>query len=139
MRKLISYAGKPLCLLLLVSFVLLDLTMSVHSAKAGLIGTETVINVQATDDARARVAAFLEREDVQQAMINQGVNPAEARSRVAALTEEEVLKIAGELDRLPAGAGVGAVIGAVVLIFLVLLITDILGFTKVFPFTRSAR
>lgn len=139
MRKLISYAGKPLCLLLLVSFVLLDLTMSVHSAKAGLIGTETVINVQATDDARARVAAFLEREDVQQAMINQGVNPAEARSRVAALTEEEVLQIAGELDRLPAGAGVGAVIGAVVLIFLVLLITDILGFTKVFPFTRSAR
>jgi hypothetical protein len=139
MRKLISYAGKPLCLLLLVSFVLLDLTMSVHSAKAGLIGTETVINVQATDDARARVAAFLEREDVQQAMINQGVNPAEARSRVAALTEEEVLKIAGELDRLPAGAGVGAVIGAVVLIFIVLLITDILGFTKVFPFTRSAR
>lgn len=139
MRKLISYAGKPLCLLLLVSFVLLDLSVSMHSAQAGLIGTETVINVQATGDARARVAAFLEREDVQQAMINQGVNPAEARSRVAALTEEEVLQIAGELDRLPAGAGVGSIIGAVVLIFLVLLITDILGFTKVFPFTRSAR
>jgi len=39
----------------------------------------------------------------------------------------------------PAGTGaLGTVVGAIVLIFLVLLVTDILGFTKVFPFTRTA-
>jgi hypothetical protein len=40
------------------------------------------------------------------------------------------------MDKAPAGGGI---IGAIVLVFLVLLLTDILGFTKVFPFTRSVR
>lgn len=138
MKKLIRYAVKPMCLLLIVSFVLLDL--SVHSAKAGMIGTETILDAQAGEDARGRVAAFLEREEVRQVMVAQGVNPEEARARVAGLSDREVERIAGQLDRLPAGAGgVGVVVGAVVLIFLVLLVTDILGLTQVFPFTRSVR
>ena len=127
MRKLIRYIGKPLCFLLLTSFVLLDL--SAHSAKAGLIGTERIINTQAADDARTRVTAFLERDEVRQAMVNQGISPAEARSRVAALTDEEVMRV----------AGAGAIVGAAVFVFLVLLATDILGLTKVFPFTRPIR
>ncbi|MBC7727858.1 MAG: PA2779 family protein, partial [Microbacteriaceae bacterium] len=42
------------------------------------------------------------------------------------------------LDTAPAGAD-GGVIGVIVFIFVLLLVTDILGLTKVFPFTRSAR
>ena len=137
MRRIILYAGKPLCLLLLMSFVLLDL--SLHSAKAGLITTEAVIEAQQADDNRDRVAAFLARDDVQRALVSQGVDPAEAKNRVAALSDAEVEKIAGQLDNLPAGAGVGSVVGAVVFIFIVLLITDILGFTNIFPFTRSVQ
>jgi hypothetical protein len=38
---------------------------------------------------------------------------------------------------LPAG-GVD-LLGAVLIVFLVLLLTDILGYTKVFPFTRPAK
>lgn len=136
MRKIIFYAGKPLCLLLIMSFVLLDL--SLQSAKAGMIGTEAVLEAQATEASRDRVAVFLEREDVRQAMVRQGIDPVEAKHRVAALSDAEVDKIAGQLDQLPAGAGAGSIIGAALLIFLVLLITDILGFTKVFPFTRAA-
>lgn len=137
MRRIILYAGKPLCLLLLMSFVLLDL--SVHSAKAGLITTEAVIEARQADDNRDRVVAFLARDDVQRALVSQGVDPAEAKNRVAALADAEVEKIAGQLDNLPAGAGVGSVVGAVVFIFIVLLITDILGFTNIFPFTRSVQ
>lgn len=137
MRRIILYAGKPLCLLLLMSFVLLDL--SLHSAKAGLITTEAVIEAQQADENRDRVAAFLARDDVQRALVSQGVDPAEAKNRVAALSDAEVEKIAGQLDNLPAGAGVGSVVGAVVFIFIVLLITDILGFTNIFPFTRSVQ
>ncbi len=47
------------------------------------------------------------------------------------------LALADQLDHAPAGAG--GVLGTIVLIFLLLLITDILGFTKVYPFTRSIR
>ncbi len=137
MRRIILYAGKPLCLLLLMSFVLLDL--SVHSAKAGLITTEAVIEARQADENRDRVVAFLARDDVQRALVSQGVDPAEAKNRVAALADAEVEKIAGQLDNMPAGAGVGSVVGAVVFIFIVLLITDILGFTNIFPFTRSVQ
>ncbi len=38
--------------------------------------------------------------------------------------------------RTPAG---GDVLGVLLTIFIVLLVTDILGFTKVFPFTRAIR
>lgn len=138
MRKMIRYAVKPLCLLLIVSFALLDL--SVHSARAGMIGTEALLDGRANQDARLRVAAFLARDDVRQAMVEHGVNPVEANARVVSLSDAEVARVAAELDRLPAGAdGVGAVIGATVFIFIVLLITDILGLTKIFPFTRSVR
>jgi hypothetical protein len=48
-----------------------------------------------------------------------------------------VREIAGQLDQLPAGqSAVGAVVGAIVIIFLVLLVTDLLGLTNVFPFVR---
>jgi hypothetical protein len=138
MRRMIRCAVKPLCLLLILSFVLLDL--SVHSARAGMIGTEAARSLQVDQDARARVAAFLDRDDVRQAMVEQGVDPDEARARVAALSDAEVQRIAGQLDRLPAGAGsLGTIIGAAVFIFIVLLITDILGLTKVFSFTRTVR
>jgi len=137
MRNLIRYLGKPLCLLLLTAFFLLDL--SVHSAKAGLIGTEAILGVQASNEARTRVALFLERDEVRLALARHGISPAEAGSRVAALTDAEVARLAQEIDHLPAGASVGTIVGASVFVFIVLLVTDILGFTKVFPFTRSIR
>lgn len=65
-----------------------------------------------------------------------GVTRADAEARVAALTDAEAATMAGQIDSLPAG---GDVIGVLLTIFVVLLITDILGFTKVFPFTRSVR
>jgi hypothetical protein len=62
------------------------------------------------------------------------------KARVAALSDEEVAQLAAKIDSLPVGADAGAsIIGALVLIFIVLLITDILGVTKVFPFTRPIK
>jgi hypothetical protein len=69
------------------------------------------------------------------------VSSSEVKARVAALTDAEALQLAREIDSLPAGAdgGVSAIVGALVLIFLVLLLTDLLGYTKVFPFTKPIR
>jgi hypothetical protein len=83
------------------------------------------------------VAAFIERQDVQQIMARQGVDVQEAQERLQALSDRELLAIANQLEKLPAGGdGFGAVIGGVIFIFIVLLITDILGFTHVFPFVN---
>jgi len=70
------------------------------------------------------------------ALAARGVDAAQARARVAALSDDEALRLVDALDRAPAG---GDFLGTVVFIFVLLLITDILGFTKIFPFTRSIR
>jgi hypothetical protein len=61
-----------------------------------------------------------------------GVSGADVQARVATMTDEEAASLAANIDDQPAGG----IIGAIVLVFLVLLITDILGYTKIFPFTR---
>jgi len=86
---------------------------------------------------RVRVNQLLDRSEVRARLAQYGVNAQDAKARVAALSDDEVARLAARIDSLPAG-GEG-IIGAIVLIFLVLLLTDILGFTKVFPFTKPIK
>jgi len=105
-----------------------------------LVSTEQVAASQGVPDAaaqRAQVEATLARADVAAALQERGVELAQVRSRVAALTDAEIAQLAHTLDTAPAGAA--DVIGVLVFIFVLLLVTDILGLTKVFPFTRSVR
>jgi hypothetical protein len=115
--------------LLVVSIAGLGLPLPVH---AGMVGTGAALG----SAERERIATFLEREDVRQQLQARGVAPAEAKARVAALTDEEAAQLAGQVESLPAG---GDALGVILTVFLVLLLTDILGFTKVFPFTRSIK
>lgn len=135
---MIRYIAKPLSLILIFSFILLDFTAI--NVKAGLIGTETVINNLQREKSRSRISFFLNRQEVLEAFSKQGIDPLEAKKRVASLTDQEVEKICKVLDQLPAGGdGVGTVVGAAVLIFFVLLITDLLGLTHVFPFVNRTK
>ncbi len=113
-------------------------SMPIGVAKAEMVTTDTVIqNYNSTED-RTRVMDFMLREDVQQQLTTLGVDPEEAARRVASLSDEEIQQIAGRLEELPAGeGGVGPIVGAIVIIFLVLLVTDLLGLTDVFPFVKK--
>lgn len=102
-------------------------------APTALIGTE---QAAAAQPGRALLAQTLARADVIAGLQARGVNVDAARDRVAALTDAEAAQVATQIDQAPAG---GDVLGVIVTIFVVLLITDILGFTKVFPFTRTIR
>ena len=102
-------------------------------ARAGMVATESVLE-------RERITTLLERADVQAQLRAYGVSPADVKARVAALTDAEAAALVAQIDELPAGGdGVGALIGALLIVFLVLLITDILGLTKVFPFTKPMK
>lgn len=101
-------------------------------AQAAMVATDTA--VAATE--RGRISSLLDRADVRAQLQAYGVDAADVKMRVAAMTDEEAAQLAAQLDSLPTG---GSIVGAIVLVFLVLLITDILGFTKIFPFTRSVR
>jgi hypothetical protein len=105
-------------------------------ANAGIVPTEEVTITASTSAERDRVVDFLTRDDVRQSLESQGVNPQAAIDRVNSMTDYEVQQLAGRIDQAPAGAGV---LGVLFTVFVILLVTDILGFTKIFPFTRSVR
>ncbi len=113
-------------------------SMPIGVAKAEMVTTDQVIERSHPAEDRTRAMDFMLREDVQQQLTTLGVDPEEAARRVASLSDEEIQAIAGRLDELPAGQnGVGAVVGAILIIFLVLLITDLLGYTDIFPFVKK--
>jgi len=133
---MIQFIAKPLSLFLIFSFLLLDFTAT--TAKAGIIGTETVINSVQGEDCRSKVMDFLDRQEVRDALVQKGISPEQAKNRVASLTDQEIVYLSKTMDQIPAGGdSFGALIGAAVLIFLVLLVTDILGFTDVFTFVKK--
>ncbi len=112
--------------------------MPITPVSAAMIGNDRVISAQTAADDRLSVQTFMERADVRAQFESFGVDPVEALMRVATLSDAEVAVLADEIERAPAGQGaLGAIIGAAVLIFLVLLITDLLGFTSVFDFTNK--
>ena len=105
-------------------------------ATAGMVQTDQVNVAAGTGTGHERVRSFLDRAEVRQQLQQLGVDADSALARVDALTDEEAAELAARIDQLPAG---GDVLGVLFAIFIVLLITDILGLTKVFPFTRSVR
>jgi len=108
-----------------------------QSVQAAIVSTEQVVTAANAEQARAKVAATFERADVQAELQKMGVSTDEARARVAAMSDAEAASVANKIDSLPAGGD--GIIGAIVFIFVLLLVTDILGLTKVFPFTKSMR
>ena len=108
-----------------------------QSVQAAIISTEQVVTAAAAQQNRARIAAAFDRADVQAELQKMGITKDEAQARVAALTDAETASVAHQIDTLPAGGD--GIVGALVFVFVLLLVTDILGLTKVFPFTRSAR
>ena len=111
-----------------------------QSARATLVTTEQVAAAEGVRSATAQrdfVNATLARADVASGLAERGVDVSQVRARVAALTDDEVAQVADTIETAPAGAS--DVLGVLFTIFIILLITDILGLTKVFPFTRSMR
>lgn len=110
--------------------------LPIQSASANIVEADQVNSHALAMQDRAKINAMIDRQDVLAQLQKQGVTPAEAKARISALTDEEAHAIAGKLDQLPAG---GDIIGVIFTVFIILLITDILGYTKVFSFTRSVK
>jgi hypothetical protein len=132
--KLLRRLTKPVSHLVVLG--LLALSLHLPAAHAGMIGTEAVVNAAQAQQDRERLHSALSRDDVQAQLLARGVDPAQVQARVDSLTDEEMQTLATEMDQLPAG---GSVVGALVLIFLVLLVTDLLGLTNVYPFVKHNR
>lgn len=106
-----------------------------------LISAEQVAQAEAVPpaagSARGRLLQALEREEAAKALAARGVSLAEARARVAALSDAEAEHLLAGLGHDPAGGS--ELIGTLALIAVLLVFSDILGFTHIFPFLKPAR
>jgi hypothetical protein len=117
--------------------MMIAVTMPLGIAHAALVGTDQVVAPAKADADRARVVAFVAREDVRGELRKMGVDANEVERRVAVMSDIEIQQSAARMDQIPAGQStIGVVVGAVLIIFIVLLVTDMLGLTDVFPFVK---
>ena len=121
----------------MVMVSMLSMGLPLQAAFAGIVETDQTVSHELAGQDRAKITAFIDREEVLTQLQLKGVTAGEAKARVSALTDDEAHNIAGKLDQLPAGGD--GILGLLFTVFIVLLVTDILGFTKVFPFTRSIK
>jgi hypothetical protein len=133
-RKKISFVS------LFMATIMLLIAVPYQPLLAAMVPTEVTISQMKARDARDHLKTLISRNDIKKSLISRGIDPDEAKARVDSLSDSEVIEVADKIERLPAGGGVfGAVIAASVIVFLVLLITDILGYTDVFPFVKSQK
>ena len=127
---------KPLGVFL--AFFMFILAGPYQSAMAAMIETEAVVDADRAQSAREYLNSFLAREDVTNALITQGIDPQEAKIRIDSLTDQEAQFIADKLKQLPAGGDFFvALLIIVFVVFVILLITDIAGYTDIFPFVKK--
>ena len=120
-----------------VTMTMLLMSLPVQTVQAAMVRTETVWTLSTAKSVRENLSQFLKREDVKAIMTAQGISPIEAKARVDSLSDAEIKQIADKMNQLPAGGStVGVIIGAAVIIFIVLVITDILGYTDIFTFVK---
>ena len=133
--EIVRKFSKPIAVFL--SFYMLMLACPYQSALAAMIGTESITNVDRGQSPRDYLNNLLAREDIQKALVSQGIDPQEAQNRIDTLSDAEVNDIVTKLDQLPAGGFLGELLIIAFLVFLILLLTDIAGYTDIFPFVKK--
>ena len=117
-----------------LSFLLLCVSMG--QAQAAIVSNSQVIyQVQQAND-KAALLQTIRRVDVQQQLLSMGVTTADIESRVNQMTQEEIAQLNQQINEMPAG---GDGLGIIVLIFIVFVITDVIGATDIFPFIHPVK
>ena len=108
-----------------------------QSAIAALIPTEGAISLDESTKTRENIKNFLARQNSLNLLISKGISPEEAMARIDSLTDAEALMVSKHIESMPAGSNaVGIIVGAILLVFIILLITDLVKLTDVFPFVK---
>lgn len=124
-----KYLQKLLSVLLSLSLLMLPIVPT----KAAMVGNAELFG---TTSERTMLLEALDRDAAQQQLAALGITQEQAIERINQMTDQEVAQLNQQLADLPAG---GDVLGVVVLIFLVFVITDVIGATDIFPFIHPVR
>ncbi len=113
---------------LVVAVCLFSATM-MQPAVAGVISTETAIELTNRQIQIDRINNVLAQENVRNMLVGMGVDPVYASARVDALTNEELQTLEQNMVHLPAGGvGVVEVVGIVAIVLIVLELLHVTNF-----------
>ena len=131
-RKRVSFVS------LFMAVVTLLIAVPYQPLLAAMVPTDATIYDNKAEEARDYLKSLISRNDIRKSLLDKGIDPNEVKMRVESLSDSEAIAVADQIEQLPAGGGaIGIIIGAALIVFLVLLATDILGYTDVFPFVRK--
>lgn len=124
---------KPIAGLVIMAISVFSLSWA--PAHAEMVSTDKILKYNLD---RECLSILLDRSEVRKQLEAWGVKSEEAKASIDSLTDREIAEIVASIDQMPAGgSGLGTLLGAALLVFFVLLATDILGYTDVFPFVKG--
>jgi len=130
-----QFMRKPIAGIVILAFAF---SISWVPAHAAMVSTDEILTQSQGNLDREHLRMLLDRNEVRIQLEAWGVSSEEAKARVESLTDQEIAEIAAQIDQMPAGgSALGTLVGAAILVFLVLLVTDILGYTDIFPFIKG--
>ena len=134
MKRLRKYSRPTSYLVLLC---LLSLGSYVPAARAAIVGTESVAAEQDIEIQRGQLTRMLDNEVVKSYLLANGVDRETVQSRLDGLSDAEIRALSERFDEYPTGEGFETLLILAFLAFIALLITDILGYTDIFPFVKK--
>lgn len=111
---------------------LMLLFVATAPAHAGMVGTDEVLGTVEASDQRAELVAMIERDAVREQLVEYGVDPATAQARIQNMTDAEIAQLHGRIEEMPAGSS--SALGVALVVFIVFVVTDVIGATDIFPF-----
>lgn len=121
---------------LALTLSLLLILAPMGQAQAAIIANAQLMDqVQLTNDKEVLLQT-INRVEVQQQLLDLGVSSADIESRVNQMTQQEIAQLNQQINELPAGSGV---LGFILVIFIVFVITDVIGATNIFSFIHPVR
>jgi len=129
MEKTIMLIGKVKRILIFFTSLTFLFTTLVGGVNAAMVETDAALSSGQRSERVSDIQSWMAQDRVRDQLTAMGVDPADARQRVAGMTSDELRMLENRIENLPAGAGAVEVIG---LVFIVLLVLELVGVTHIF-------
>jgi len=130
--RFIEKTLKPTSIVLAAVFVLVPAFY--QSVSAAMIGTQTMLTRNRHHSTRNYLHDLMSRDDIQKILVARGINPLEAKARIASLSDAELEIIWEKIHDLPAGGdATGFIIIVGVVTIIAIIIVEFFSEVKMFP------
>ena len=122
--------------ILTLTVSLLLICAPVSQAQAAIIANAQLIDQVQLANNKETLLQTINRVDLQEQLLVMGVTTADIESRINQMTQQEIAQLNQQINELPAG---GDVLGIILIVFIVFVITDVIGATDIFPFIHPVK